>query len=183
MKKIIKPSPIVFPAPAVMVSCGNDTIQNIITISWVGNINSVPPMCSISVRPERFSYSILKETNEFVINLPTVELLAIVDWCGLKSGRDFDKFKEMKLTPQQGKFTKAPIILESPVNIECSIKQSIALGSHEMFIAEIVGIQIDSQFLTDKNTVKWNEINHLVYCGGTYLNPDKIVGKNGFSIR
>lgn len=183
MKSIIKPSPLVFPAPAALVSCGDMSLPNIITISWIGNINSAPPMCSISVRPERFSYHLIKESGEFVVNLPTKELLKAVDWCGLKSGKDLNKFLEMGLTPVSGKFVNAPIIKESPVNIECKVKNSILLGTHEMFLAEIVGVQIDSEYVSEKNTISWNSINHVVYCAGYYMDLGEVVAKNGFSLR
>lgn len=183
-KKILKPTPLVYPAPAILVSCGFQNVQNIITISWTGTINSVPPMCSISIRPERFSHSIIKDSGEFVINLTTKEQAFAADWCGIKSGRDFDKFKEMNFTPGKSIKLQAPIISECPINIECKVQNIVSLGSHDMFIAEIVAVQVDESIL-DSNTqiINWNKLDLLSYFGGHYYEIGKQLGKSGFSIK
>jgi len=186
MKKINKkPSTLIYPAPAVLVSCGTNTENyNIITIAWTGTINSIPPMCYISVRKERHSYHILKENMEFVINYSTKDLVRATDFCGRKSGKDVNKFKEMKLTAQAGEKVNAPIILESPVNIECKIKDIIELGSHDMFIAEVVNIQVSEDYIDETNNglkIKHNEL--ITYVNGKYIGLDEIIEQAGFSIR
>lgn len=133
----------IYPLPAVMVSCGDDEVENILTVAWTGTICSDPPMCYISVRKERYSHEIISRTKEFVINITTEALAKATDWCGVKSGRDFNKFKEMHLTPEKGQIVKAPIIKESPLNIECRVVEVKELGSHDMFIAEVVAIDAD----------------------------------------
>jgi flavin reductase (DIM6/NTAB) family NADH-FMN oxidoreductase RutF len=149
MSKIFRgPETALYPLPAVLVSMGKEQSEyNIITISWTGTINSDPPMCYISVRPERHSFQILKRNMEFVINLTNSYLINAVDWCGVKSGKDFDKFKEMNLTPVKAQVVNAPIILESPVNIECKVKEIIPLGSHHMFMANIVSVDINEDLV------------------------------------
>ena len=143
-----KPGTMIYPLPAIMVSCGSTEEEfNIITIAWTGTICSNPPMCYISVRPNRHSYEIIKKNMEFVINLTTEDLVFATDWCGVKSGKDFNKFKEMNLTPQKAQIVKAPLIAESPVNIECVVKEIKQLGSHDMFIAEVVAINADDKFI------------------------------------
>ena len=133
----------IYPIPAVMVSCGTMEKSNIITVAWTGILNTNPAMCYISVRPERYSHDIIKENGEFVINLTTEKLARATDWCGVISGRNRDKFKEMKLTKEKGNFVKAPLIKESPVSVECRVKEIIPLGSHDMFVAEVLSIDAD----------------------------------------
>jgi flavin reductase (DIM6/NTAB) family NADH-FMN oxidoreductase RutF len=179
-----KPGTMIYPLPAVMVSCGNSqTKQNIITIAWTGTICTTPAMCYISVRPERYSYNIIKETGEFVINLTTKKLAFATDWCGVKSGREFDKFKEMNLTPGKAEKVSAPIIQESPINIECALKEIKPLGTHDMFIAEIVAINADDTFL-DKETDLFalNEAEPICYSHGKYYMLGELIGKFGFSV-
>ena len=143
-KQLWKPGNMLYPLPVVMVSLADrDGRPNIITLAWVGTVCTNPPMVSISVRPERYSYPILKETGEFVINLTTKELAFATDYCGVKSGRDVDKFKEMGLTPIPASEVKAPMIKESPVNIECKVRQILPLGSHDMFLADVVAVHAD----------------------------------------
>ncbi len=145
-KAVWKPGTMIYPVPAVMVSCGTkQTGYNIITIAWTGTVCSDPAMCSISIRPERYSYGIIKKTGEFVINLTTEALARATDWCGVKSGRDFDKFKEMGLTPVPAQKVQAPLIKESPLNIECRVLDIRPLGSHDMFLAEVVAINADEE--------------------------------------
>ena len=180
-----KPGNMVYPLPAVMVSCGKtQETQNIITISWTGTINTNPPMCYISIRKERHSYDIIKADKEFVINITTEELAFATDWCGVKSGKDLDKFKEMKLTPSKASVVDVPIIDESPVNIECRVKDIIPLGSHDMFIAEIVAVTVDERFL-DKTTDAFDlrQTNPIAYLHGNYYKLGEKIGKFGYSVR
>lgn len=178
-----KPGTIIYPLPAVMVSCGETPEeQNIITIAWTGTINSDPPMCYISVRPGRHSYEIIKRTGEFVINLTTEKLAKATDWCGCRSGRKFNKWKEMNLTPAPAKFVKAPIIEESPVNIECRVKDIVELGSHHMFIAEVLGVSIDDSYINEKDAFSFSKANPLVYSHGHYFGMGKKIGKFGWSV-
>lgn len=185
MEKIdFKPGTMVNPIPAVMVSCGSTPDDyNIITIAWTGTICSNPPMCYISIRPERHSYDIIKQSGEFVINLTTKELANATDWCGCRSGKKFNKWKEMNLTPGSAKVVKAPTIVESPVNIECKVKQVIELGSHHMFIAEVVHISVDEKYMnTETGKFELADANPLVYNHGAYYEMGKKIGKFGFSV-
>ncbi|MFV0593152.1 MAG: flavin reductase family protein [Draconibacterium sp.] len=178
-----KPGTIIYPLPAVMVSCGEIPEEyNIITIAWTGTINSNPPMCYISVRPGRHSYEIIKRTGEFVINLTTEKLAKATDWCGCRSGRKYNKWKEMNLTPAPAKFVKAPIIEESPVNIECRVKEVLELGSHHMFISEVLGVSIDDTYINEKDAFSFSKADPLVYSHGHYFGMGKKFGKFGWSV-
>nr|WP_319511208.1 flavin reductase family protein [uncultured Draconibacterium sp.] len=178
-----KPGTIVYPLPAVMVSCGeNPEEYNIITIAWTGTINSDPPMCYISVRPGRHSYDIIKRTGEYVINLTTEKLAKATDWCGCRSGRKYNKWEEMNLTPAPAKMVKAPIIEESPVNIECRVKDIVELGSHHMFISEVVSVSVDDTYMNDKQAFSFSKANPLVYSHGHYFGMGKRIGKFGWSV-
>jgi len=178
-----KPGTIIYPLPAVMVSCGETPEEyNIITIAWTGTINSDPPMCYISVRPGRHSYEIIKRTGEFVINLTTEKLAKATDWCGCRSGRKYNKWQEMNLTPAPAKFVKAPIIEESPVNIECRVKEVVELGSHHMFISEVLGVTIDDSYVNDQDAFSFSKANPLVYSHGHYFGMGKKIGKFGWSV-
>jgi flavin reductase (DIM6/NTAB) family NADH-FMN oxidoreductase RutF len=178
-----KPGTIIYPLPAVMVSCGeNPEEYNIITISWTGTINSDPPMCYISVRPGRHSYDIIKRTGEYVINLTTEKLAKATDWCGCRSGRKYNKWKEMNLTPVPAKIVKAPIIEESPVNIECRVKDIVELGTHHMFISDVVGVSVDDKYMNEKQAFSFSKANPLVYSHGHYFGMGNIVGKFGWSV-
>jgi len=186
IKKISwKPTAMLYPIPAVMVSCGNSEEEfNILTISWTGILNSNPPMCYISVRPERHSYEIIKKNMEFVINLTTKELAHATDWCGSKSGREFNKFKETKLTAQKAQIVGCPIIGESPLNIECKVKQIIPLGSHDMFMSEIVAINVTEDLINaETGALNIEKFNLLAYSHGFYYQLGNYAGKSGFSIR
>ena len=178
-----KPGTIVYPLPAVMVSCGeNPEEYNIITIAWTGTINSDPPMCYISVRPGRHSYDIIKRTGEFVINLTTEKLAKATDWCGCRSGRKYNKWEEMNLTPAPAKMVKAPIIEESPVNIECRVKDIVELGSHHMFISEVVSVSVDDTYMNEEQAFSFSKANPLVYSHGHYFGMGKRIGKFGWSV-
>jgi flavin reductase (DIM6/NTAB) family NADH-FMN oxidoreductase RutF len=178
-----KPGTIIYPLPAVMVSCGeNPEEYNIITIAWTGTINSDPPMCYISVRPGRHSYDIIKRTGEYVINLTTEQLAKATDWCGCRSGRKYNKWKEMNLTPAPAKFVKAPIIQESPVNIECRVKDIVELGTHHMFISDVVGVSVDDAYLNENDAFSFSKANPLVYSHGHYFGMGDKIGKFGWSV-
>ena len=173
-----------YPIPAVMISCGKkDEKPNIITVAWAGTVCSSPAMVSISIRPERYSHDIIKETGEFVINLTTRKLLRACDYCGVKSGRDVDKFKEMKLTPLKSQKIEAPGIEESPVNIECKVTEIKPLGSHDMFIAEVVGVSIDEEYLDEKGKFHLNDTGLITYSHGEYFTLGEKVGSFGYSVR
>lgn len=179
-----KPGNMLYPLPAIMVSvCDKKGKANIITIGWAGTICTNPPMVSISVRPERYSYEMLKETGEFVINLTTKDLAWATDYCGVKSGRDVDKFKECKLTPIQGQHVKAPMIAESPVNIECKVREIKELGSHHMFIADVLAVHADDRYMDDKNKFCLEKAEPIVYSHGAYLMTGDVLGTFGFSVK
>ncbi len=179
-----KPGNMVYPLPAVMVSVGNSPENyNIITIAWTGTICSDPPMCYISVRKGRHSYSILKETGEFVINLTTKDLAYATDWCGVRSGRKYDKFKEMQLTPGKASVVSAPIIEESPVNLECKVTQVIELGTHDMFMAEVVNVKADEKYIDEETgAFALNKAKPICYSHGNYYEVGKRIGKFGFAV-
>jgi flavin reductase (DIM6/NTAB) family NADH-FMN oxidoreductase RutF len=184
MSKIdFKPGTMIYPLPAVMVSCGEIPEEyNIITIAWTGTICSDPPMCYISIRPGRHSYGIIKRTGEFVINLTTEELARATDWCGCRSGRKYNKWKEMNLTAIPSKIVKAPSIAESPVNIECMVKQVIPFGTHDMFIAEVVNVAADEAFINYEGAFSLTKARPLVYNHGHYFGLGKKIGKFGWSV-
>ena len=162
-KQLWKPGNMLYPLPVVMVSLADrDGRSNIITLAWVGTVCTNPPMVSISVRPERYSYPILKETGEFVINLTTEELAAATDYCGVRSGRDVDKFKETGLTREKADIVKAPMIKEAPVSIECRVKEIRELGSHHMFLAEVVAVHADERYMDENNRFDLNRARPLV---------------------
>ena len=173
-----------YPLPVVMISVADKGGKaNIITVAWAGTVYTNPPMVSISVRPERYSYDILKETGEFVINLTTRDLAYATDYCGVKSGRDVDKFKEMKLTPIPGEKVKAPLIKESPVNLECRVTQVLPLGSHDMFLAEIVAVHADKQYMDEKGKFHLEYAQPIVYSHGSYLATGETIGTFGYSVK
>lgn len=183
-KQLWKPGNMLYPLPVVMVSLkGKDNRNNIITIGWTGTVCSDPPMVSISVRPERFSHKILVDTGEFVINLTTKELAYATDYCGVKSGREIDKFKELNLTAIPGVKTGAPMIEESPVNIECVVKERIPLGTHDMFLAEVVAVHADERYMDEKNKFHLEKAEPIVYSHGSYLTTGELLGTFGYSVR
>ena len=185
MKQSCKAGTMLYPLPAVLVSCGATPDEyNILTVAWTGTICSDPPMCYISVRPERHSYDIIKRCGEFVINLTTESMARAVDWCGVRSGRDFDKFREMGLTPLPAAEVAAPLVAESPVNIECRVKQVLPLGSHDLFLAEVVHVQVDEE-LIDPATGKFclEKAEPIVYSHGAYFALGDALGHFGWSVR
>jgi flavin reductase (DIM6/NTAB) family NADH-FMN oxidoreductase RutF len=175
----------IYPLPAVMVSCGKNAEEyNIFTASWVGTICSDPAMCYVSIRPSRHSYDIIKKNGEFVINLTTEDLAYATDWCGVKSGRDFNKFEEMKLTPQKTSVIDSVIIKESPLSIECKVKEIIPLGSHDMFIAEVVNVLADEKFMDpETDAFKLEDAKLMAYSHGNYFKMGEKIGKFGWSVQ
>lgn len=183
-KQSWKPGNMLYPLPVVMVSCNRENeTPNIVTVAWAGTICSDPAMVSISVRPERYSHNIIEETGEFVINLVTRDLAYATDFCGVKSGRDVDKFKEMNLTPQKSEKISAVGIAESPVNIECRVTDIKRLGSHDMFIAEVVGVTVDEKYMDEKNKFNLNDSDLIAYSHGEYFTLGEKVGSFGYSVR
>lgn len=179
-----KPGTMIYPLPAVMVSCGSSPDEyNIITIAWTGTVCTDPPMCYISIRPSRHSYQIIKKNREFVINLTTEKLARAADWCGVKSGRDFNKFKEMKLTPAESNKVKAPAIAESPVSIECRVTDIIELGIHHMFLAEVLSVQADKKYFnTVTGAFHLDKAGLISYQHGKYYQTGDMIGRFGFSV-
>ena len=182
-RQVWKGSTLLNPEPPVLVSCGSPEKPNLITVGWCGTICTQPPMLSISVRPERYSHKLIKESGEFVVNLPTESLVKAIDWCGVKSGRDVDKFAETRLTPQASRYVKAPGIEESPVNIECKVTEVKELGSHDMFLAKVVGVTIDNQYMDDRGKFNLNASGLTAYSHGEYFELGKKLGSFGYSVR
>lgn len=183
-KQSWKPGNMLNPVPAVMVSVADEEHRpNIITVAWAGTICTNPPMVSISVRPSRYSYDIIEKTGEFVINLTTEKLARACDYCGVVSGRDVDKFAKTGLTPMPVEHVSAPAIAESPVNIACRVTESRALGSHTMFIAEVVGVTVDDEYLDENDRFHINDANLIMYSHGEYFALGKYLGKFGYSVQ
>ena len=173
-----------YPVPAVMVSMAREGEKpNIITVAWAGTVNSDPVMLSISVRKERYSHAILSETGEFVVNLVNEPLVKACDYCGVRSGRDVDKFSQMKLTPAAVEGVAAPAVAESPVNLACRVKQVIPLGSHDMFLAEVVSVTVDERYMDEKGTFHLNDAGLVAYSHGAYFKLGKEIGTFGYSVR
>lgn len=183
-KELWKPGNMLYPLPVVMVSLADrDGKPNIITIAWAGTVCTNPPMVSISVRPERYSYPILKETGEFVINLTTKELAFATDYCGIKSGRETDKFRDMGLTPVRGEEVNAPMIAESPVNIECRVREILPLGSHHMFLADVLAVHADEKYMDEGHKFHLEKAEPIVYSHGAYLVCGEQLGTFGYSVK
>ncbi|MFV0398203.1 MAG: flavin reductase family protein [Bacteroidales bacterium] len=185
MKLDWKPGTLIYPLPAVLVSCGASPEEyNLITVSWVGTVNTDPAMCYISVRPSRHSYPILVKNKEFVINLTTKEMAYATDWCGVRSGEEYNKFEEMKLTPIPSKYVQAPLVEESPVSIECRVREIISLGTHDMFLADVINITVDDRYLDpETGQFKLSDANLLVYSHGNYYEMGEQIGCFGWSVR
>ena len=178
-----KPGNMLYPLPAVLVSVADrDGKPNVLTVAWAGTVCSAPPMVSISVRPERYSYHCIEETGEFVVNLTTAGMAYAVDYCGVKSGRDVDKFAEMKLTPCPSKTVKAPGIAESPVSLECRVKHTLPLGSHTMFVAEVTAVRADEAYMDGNGRFHLEEADLLAYSHGVYYRLGEPLGKFGYSV-
>ncbi len=183
-KQSWKPGNMLYPLPVVLVSAADEEGNtNVLTVAWAGTVCSDPPMVSVSIRPERYSYRMIKETGEFVINLTTEELAYATDYCGVVSGRNADKFKNMHLTPVKGDVVKAPLIKESPVNIECIVKDIKSLGSHDMFIAQVAAVHVDEKYMDTKNKFHLEDAHPIVYSHGIYMSLGKKIGTFGYSVR
>lgn len=185
MKQDWKPGTMIYPVPAIMVSCGsNDDEYNIFTASWVGTICTNPAMCYVSIRPERHSYDIIKRNMEFVLNITTEELAYATDWCGVRSGKDYNKFEEMGLTAGKATMVQAPVIEESPLNIECRVKEIISLGSHDMFIADVLNVKADEKYIdTETGKFHLDEAHPIAYSHGQYFTLGEKLGGFGWSVK
>ena len=181
-REIWKAGTFIYPLPAVMVTSGDMEESNIMTVAWTGIINTNPAMCYISVRPERYSYNLIKESGEFIINLTNESLAYATDWCGVRSGKQYDKFKEMNLTKEKAKFVNCPIIKESPVAIECKVKEIKELGSHHMIIADVLSIDADKTYIDNNGAFDISKCNLIAYSNGKYYSMGKKIGKFGFSV-
>lgn len=183
-KQIWKPGNMLYPLPAVMVSVADkEGNPNIITVAWAGTVCTNPPMVSISVRPERYSYHMIEETGEFVINLTTEKLAYATDYCGVRSGRDVDKFKELHLTPEKAEHVSAPLIGESPVNIECRVVKKETPGSHHIFLAEVKAVHVDDTYMDQKGRFALEKTDPIVYVHGQYYSLGKFLGTFGYSVK
>jgi flavin reductase (DIM6/NTAB) family NADH-FMN oxidoreductase RutF len=184
-KKSWKPGNVLAPVPVVLVTCGGggEVKSNIITIAWTGSVCSDPPMLSISVRPERYSYGIIQATGEFVVNVPNRRQARVTDWCGMVSGSRVDKFTETGLTAAPALQVKCPIILECPINIECRVRQTVPLGTHTLFLAEILAVQVTSSLLDAKGKFRLDKAGLLAYGLGQYFAVGPEIGSFGFSVR
>lgn len=173
----------IYPLPAVMVSCGTMENSNIITVAWTGILNTNPATVYISVRPTRYSHKLIKEQKEFVINLTNKELAKATDWCGVKTGAKVDKFKEMHLHKEKANFVSCPMIKESPVSVECKVKEIKSLGSHDMFIAEVLAINADEKYIDEKGAFDISKCDLIAYSNGHYYTLGKKIGRFGFSVQ
>lgn len=178
-----KPGTFIYPLPAIMVSCGTMEKANIITVAWTGILNTNPATVYISVRPTRYSYNLIKDQGEFVINLTTKDLARATDWCGVKTGAKVDKFKEMKLHKERAKFVQCPMIKESPVSVECKVKEIKEFGSHHTFIAEVLAIHADEKYIDEKGAFDISKCELIAYSNGHYYHLGKKIGKFGFSVQ
>lgn len=184
MSKLIwKPGNLIAPVPAAMVSCGTMEKPNIITIAWTGNVSSSPAKVSISVRPERYSYGLIKESGEFVLNLTTAALVRAADFCGVRSGREVDKFAQLGLTPLPAREVACPLVGESPVNLECRVCDIIPLGSHDLFLADVLAVHVEEELVDDHRRLRMDQCHLAAYAHGEYFALGKKVGSFGFSVR
>ena len=182
-RAIWKPGTFLYPVPAAMITSGDMEKSNIMTVAWTGILNTNPAMVYISVRPERYSYNLIKESGEFVINLTTENLAFATDWCGVRSGAQYDKFKEMNLTKEKANFVKCPLIKESPVSVECKVKEIRELGSHHMFVAEVLSIDADDKYIDENGAFDISKCDLIAYANGGYYSLDKKIGKFGYSVQ
>ncbi len=182
-KVMWKPGTFLYPLPVVMVSCGTMEKSNIITVAWTGILNTNPATVYIAVRPSRYSYHLIKEEGEFVINLTNKNLVRATDWCGVKTGSQVDKFKEMKLTKEKANFVKCPMIKESPVSVECKVREIQEMGSHHIFIADVLAIDADKQYIDENGAFDISKCDLIAYANGHYYALGKKLGKFGFSVQ
>lgn len=179
-----KPGTMIYPLPAVLVSCGAERDEyNLITVAWTGTVCSEPPMCYVSIRPDRHSYEIIRRTRECVINLTTAAMAKATDWCGVRSGRDYDKFKESGLTPEKSSVVSAPSVAESPVSIECRVRDIVPLGSHDMFILDVVNVAVDPKYIGEDGKFDMRAAGLMAYCHGEYFSLGETLGFFGWSVR
>ncbi|MBC7251108.1 MAG: flavin reductase family protein [Anaerolineae bacterium] len=184
MAKVIrKPATVLYPLPAVLVSCGTSQKANIITLAWVGTLCSEPPMVGISVRPGRHSHGLLQEVGEFVVNLPTASQARWVDYCGMVSGRKVDKWAACGFTPAPASEVQVPIIAECPLNIECRVRQVLSLGSHDLFLGEVVAVQVDEAVLDEQGRLDFDKAEPFAFLGREYRRVGEVVGSFGYSRR
>ncbi len=184
MKTDWKPGTMIYPLPAVLVSCGTEEKSNLITVAWTGTICTNPAMCYISVRPERHSYAMIKDQMEFTINLTTESMARATDWCGVRSGKDHDKWKESGLTPEPGVKVSCPSVKESPLSIECRVKSIMSLGSHDMFIAEVLNVRADESLIDNgSGAFRLDKAGLLAYSHGHYFSLGEMIGKFGWSVK
>lgn len=184
MKEDWKPGTMIYPLPAVLVSCGDSQRSNLITVAWTGIVCTNPAMCYISVRPERYSHAIITETMEFTINLTTEAMAHATDWCGVRSGRDYDKWAETGLTPEPGVKVQCPSIAQSPLSIECRVKQILKLGSHDMMIAEVLNVRADSSLIDpESGAFRLDRAGLMAYSHGAYFTLGQQLGRFGFSVK
>lgn len=174
---------LVAPLPPVLVSCGTMEKNNLITIAWTGIVNTIPPKTYVSIRPSRFSYDIIKNSKEFVINLTTSQMIKAVDFCGVRSGKDIDKFKVTGLTPEAATKVSCPMVAESPISIECKVSDIIPLGSHDMFLADIIAINVDEQYIDANGKLHLDKSSLAAFAHGEYFELGKKLGTFGFSVR
>lgn len=183
-RQIWKPGNMLYPLPAVLVSVADrEGRSNLFTVAWTGTVCSDPPMVSISVRPERYSYHMIEETGEFVVNLTTEKLAYATDYCGVRSGRDVDKWEKTKLTRVSGEHVRAPMVAESPVNLECVVTQKLELGTHHMFLAKVVAVHVDDRYMDKSGRFHLNDAKPLVYSHGRYLSTGRELGSFGYSVK
>ena len=182
-KEIWKPGNMLYPIPAVLVTVADDNRDNVLTVAWTGTVCSDPAMVYVSIRPSRYSYRMIKKTGQFVINLTTKELAYATDYCGVKSGRDEDKFAKMKLTREQAKYVCAPLIKESPVNIECEVVEIIPCGTHDMFLAKVLCVHADKKYMDKSGRFDLSKANPIVYSHGQYYGTGEKLGKFGYSVQ
>ncbi len=178
-----KPGTLLAPAPPALVSCGDMEKHNVLTAAWTGIVNSEPPMTYVSIRPERYSHGIIAEKREFVINLPTQSIVRATDLCGVKSGRDVDKFALTGLTAQPSNVVAAPGIEQCPVSLECRVREILHLGSHDMFLADIVAVDVDERFVDEKGALHLEKAGLVAYAHGAYYALGRQLGTFGFSVR
>ena len=178
-----KPAALMAPVPPALVSCGTVEEPNCLTIAWTGNVNTNPPMTYISVRPTRHSYHLIKESGEFVINLTTKELLRTADWCGARSGAKYDKFKEKGLTAEPATIVSAPMIAQSPVSLECKVRSVTPLGTHDMFLADIVAVNVDEKYIDETGKLRLEQCGLVAYAHGSYYAIGKKMGYFGYSVK
>lgn len=183
MKQVWKPGALLAPVPPALISCSHNGVDNLITIGWTGILNTDPAKTYISVRPERFSYNLIKESGEFVINLPSSHIIRSIDFCGVRSGKDVDKFKVCKLTKEKASIVNCPMVAESPVSLECKVTDVIHLGTHDMFMADIVAVNVDERYIDEKGKFHIEKCSLAAYAHGQYFALGKKIGSFGYSVK